>query len=170
MIVKAVDGSGGNRTWEITSDEELKIGPLRYYAPYHLLIQPKIVAQVEFRVIVLGNSLVGGVAKSPASGDFRANWRQGGELVNTVLPPIVEEISLRSSQAVKCEFAGIDILYTKNGSDEECWVLEVNRYFGFNGFEQTTHINVASLLVRWIQDRPQCPLPGEISSVAGKQQ
>lgn len=149
-VAKSIDGSSGRNVWEIKSSKDLQETPLQYHAPYHLLIQPKINAPMEFRVIVLGNKVFGAVIKTPVSGEFRANWSQGATLSKTDLPAKVKNIAIRSCQVLKCDFAGIDILYSKNKGIESCWVLEVNRLFGFEGFEQTTEINVASALLNWI--------------------
>ena len=152
-VAKSIDGSSGRNVWEIKSQKDLQEIPLRYHVAHHLLIQPKINAQIEFRVIVLGNKILGAVSKTPVSGEFRANWSQGATLSKTDLPAKVKNIAIRSCQVLKCDFAGIDILYSKNKGIESCWVLEVNRLFGFEGFEQVTEINVASALLNWISKK-----------------
>lgn len=152
-IAKSIDGSSGRNVWEITSDIDLQESPLRHHVPYHLLIQPKINAQNEFRVIILGNKVLGAVKKTPLPGEFRANWSQGATLSTTNLPDVVKAIAIRSCEILQCDFAGVDILYSKNGLTESCWVLEVNRLFGFEGFENATNINVASALLNWISNQ-----------------
>jgi len=152
-VAKSIDGSSGRNVWEIKSQEDLQETPLQYHVPHHLLIQPKINAQMEFRVIVIGDKVLGAVIKTPNSGDFRANWSQGATLSKTDLPAKVENIAITSCQILKCDFAGIDILYSKNKGVESCWVLEVNRLCGFEGFEQVTQMNVASALLNWISKK-----------------
>lgn len=48
---------------------------------------------------------------------------------------------------MECDFTGVDMLY--NGPEAR-WVLEINRYGRFKGFEQVTQIDVASALLDWI--------------------
>jgi ribosomal protein S6--L-glutamate ligase len=161
LVAKAVDGAGGKGTWEVGSERELRVGPLRYHAAYHLLIQPRICVPKEYRVVVLGDRLLGGVCKTPAPGEFRANLEQGATFEKVSLPSMVKEASIRSCQVLRCDFAGVDVLYEKDDSNERCWVLEVNRFLGFEGFEHATKINVALSLLIWIAESLGSTLHGK---------
>jgi RimK family alpha-L-glutamate ligase len=146
-VIKSVYGSNGNEVYcpnSVTSLLEI----LSKHNPQNLLVQPLIQQVQEFRVIILGDHVLGAVIKSPKNDDFRANWSQGGRIEPANVPDPIAEVAILSCQALQCDFAGVDILYD---GYESSWVLEVNRYFQFRGFEEVSQINVASALLDWIQ-------------------
>jgi ribosomal protein S6--L-glutamate ligase len=146
-IIKSIVSAEGEGVYEVRSHSDL-LGILSHHSSQHLLVQPMFQAMQEFRVIVLGDRPLGVVRKIAASGEFRANRAQGARFESVAVPDFIEDIAIGSCQALQCDFAGVDILY--NGI-EACWVLEVNRYAGFEGFEEATQINVASALLDWIR-------------------
>jgi RimK family alpha-L-glutamate ligase len=120
-------------------NEDKKLG--RYY------IQEFLELKADYRILVVADQVVGAMLRIPRKGDFRANFSLGG----TVEPaPLTEEMKVlaeRAAKATNCNFAGVDIVYTK---DNKPYLLEVNRTPGFQGFTQAHGIEVAEMFVEYV--------------------
>ena len=153
LVAKSVDGSGGLNTYLIPSLEDLEQEAMRFHAPQHLLVQPKIEADKEYRVLIIGNNILGSVSKKVAPGDFRANWARNASFVSSEIPGKVKSIVLQSCQVLNLDFAGIDVFFKNSEGGEKAWIVEVNRFPGFEGFEGETKINVAHHILNFISER-----------------
>ncbi len=145
-VIKSIVGAEGRQVYEVNSQSDL-MRVLSLYSPPELLVQPMLQGVQELRILVLGDNSLGAVRKTPAIGQFRANWAQGASFESTTVPDFVDEIAIRSCQVLQCDFAGVDILFD---GGESYWILEVNRYADFEGFEHATQINVPFALLNWI--------------------
>jgi glutathione synthase/RimK-type ligase-like ATP-grasp enzyme len=58
----------------------------------------------------------------------------------------VAELAVKASEALNCVFAGVDISF-KNG---EAFILDVNPQPDFMGVEETTGVNVAREIIRYM--------------------
>jgi RimK family alpha-L-glutamate ligase len=146
QVMKFIYGGEGNGVFHIQKPVD-SFKALSRYESYNMIYQPKLNGAREFRVIVIGDITIG-VEKFSAEDDFRANWAKGGRFTMVPIPQSVVEIARRSCQSLHCQIAAVDIMYT---NDDECFILELNRHFGFEGFELATNKNIAQMIVKWIE-------------------
>jgi len=98
----------------------------------------------DLRVIVLNGRAIGAMKRSAVGEEFRSNFSLGGEVEKWELS--AEDKVLAEKVAAICglDYCGVDIM--KDESDKS-YILEVNRQCQFQGFEKSTGINVANLVV-----------------------
>lgn len=101
----------------------------------------------DLRVLIVGGKTVGAIELRPGKGDFRANFHLGGESRAKDISPELEEIALKSADAVGLEIAGVDIIIDQNSGIN---VIEVNYSPGFRGFEAATGIDVAGCIIEYV--------------------
>ncbi len=101
----------------------------------------------DYRVMVLGDRVLGGMARRSAA-DFRTNVaRQGtGERHEPTTREC--ELALRAAEVVGLPFAGVDLMYDRAG---QVLVIEVNGVPGWRAFTATNQLDVASEYVRWLE-------------------
>jgi ribosomal protein S6--L-glutamate ligase len=100
----------------------------------------------DVRVLVLDGKILGGMRRI-AENDFRTNVsRQArGEPHQ---PTATEcEWALRATAATGAVFAGVDILYDRDGHG---YVIEVNAVPGWKAFARVNQIDIADMFVRWL--------------------
>lgn len=115
--------------------------------PYEFLQQPFLTTGEDFRVIVLGRRVLGAMKRVAAKGQVVTNVTAGGRAQKTKLTKELKNLALKASQALNCELAGVDVMYNKKGNP---FILEVNRYPGFKGFERVIGINVAGEVIDYL--------------------
>jgi hypothetical protein len=60
------------------------------------------------------------------------------------LPPAWEQLALRAAAAIDADYAGVDLLPSRDGT---VFVLEVNGIPGWRGLQQATGLDVAGVIV-----------------------
>jgi len=100
----------------------------------------------DVRVLVLGGKIVGSIRRYSDT-DFRTNVARSGRAEIHSPTPEEQRLALAASDAVGTDFAGIDLLYDASG---RCFVIEVNAVPGWQAFQRTTSIDVASRFLEWI--------------------
>ncbi|MCX7979208.1 MAG: RimK family alpha-L-glutamate ligase, partial [Bdellovibrionaceae bacterium] len=93
----------------------------------------------DLRVFVINNQVVAAMERRNLQGDFRANLSLGGQAFPVDLSPLEIELALRSTQALRLDYAGVDLIRTHEGP----LVLEVNPSPGFAGLEKISGLNIA---------------------------
>jgi ribosomal protein S6--L-glutamate ligase len=103
----------------------------------------------DLRLFVIGGKVIASMMRSSSDDDFRSNLHAGGK-ANTV--KITQEERRIAKQAVKAmglNIAGVDILRSNEGPK----VLEVNSSPGLQGIESINDINIASLIIDYVEKR-----------------
>ncbi len=103
--------------------------------------------RTDIRVFILGERVLGAMALTPDSTDFRSNIHITGQGEKMSLSPHLSQLAKRASRAFGLEIAGCDIILPKNGVPK---VIEVNYSPGFRGFEAATGLNVARRMIQYI--------------------
>ena len=142
IVAKPRFGSHGKGVYLVNSAAEFPAEPEEY------LFQELLPNNVDYRVIVLNDKVVGVISRKAADGNFVSNVSAGGVASKVEVSSEMEDISLKLAKLCKLDFCGIDLM--KDGSGE-LKVLEVNRHPEFNGFEQATGILVPPLIEEFIQ-------------------
>lgn len=100
----------------------------------------------DVRVLVLDGQVLGGMRRTSTT-DFRTNVaRQArGEPHSPTSTEI--EWALRAAAATGAIFAGVDILYDREGQG---YVIEVNAVPGWKAFARANQLDIAEVFVRWL--------------------
>ncbi len=100
----------------------------------------------DVRVLILGGEIVGSIRRY-ADNDFRTNVACSGRAEVHPATRDEQRLALAASDAAGTDFAGIDLLYDDSG---RCFVIEVNAVPGWQAFQRTTGIDVATRFLEWI--------------------
>ncbi len=102
----------------------------------------------DIRVFVVGGRMLGTIERSAAEGDWRTNVTRGGSARPFELPPEWEPLALAAALAVGADYAGVDLLPSRDGT---VFVLEVNAIPGWQGLQRTTGLDVAGAIVEHLE-------------------
>lgn len=145
-IAKSIEGSRGKQIFLINDKKE--IAPLIHeFGLGRILVQRYIPTDHDYRIIVIGNKIIGGMKRIAAKGEFRSNFSLGGKTEKIEVPTEMKKLAIRATRVFNAEFAGVDIMEHKG----RYYILEVNIFSGFEGFEAATEINVAQQLIVYIE-------------------
>jgi len=98
----------------------------------------------DLRIIVLDGKAIGAMKRSAVGDEFRSNFSLGGDVEHWDLSDKDREIAEKVAGVCGLDYCGVDIM---KDNEEKSYVLEVNRQCQFQGFEKSTGINVAKLVV-----------------------
>lgn len=79
-------------------------------------------AGTDIRVVVVGDQVIGALERQSQDGDFRANISLGATTIPLELTQEEKNMVLKSTQALKLNMAGVDLMRTSNGP----LILEIN--------------------------------------------
>jgi len=151
VIIKATDGSMGLQVFKVTETAEIDNILLKHKAN-GLLKQPFLKTGHDLRIIIVGNKAIGAMRRIARSGAFLTNYSAGGLVENYSLAndPEAEKIALAVAKACLTDYAGIDLMQDESGQ----WlILEINRDCQFEGFEESTKLNVAREILNYMVGR-----------------
>lgn len=115
----------------------------------HILVQEYIKEAKgrDVRCLVVGDRVVAAIERQAKEGDFRSNLHRGGVARVADITPREREIALRAAHTLGLDVAGVDILRSARGP----LVMEVNASPGLEGIENTTGIDIATLMIQWVE-------------------
>ena len=99
----------------------------------------------DIRVFVIGDECVGAVYKYIPEGKWKSNVAQGGKMVEEDMSPEIIELGFKAARAMGLDYCGVDIIESPEGPV----VLEVNAAPGWQGLNEATGKDVASLVVEY---------------------
>lgn len=150
VVVKPLFGSEGRGILRV-SDPDLAHRTFRTLSRLQavLYLQRFIVHPgFDVRVLILDGDVLGGMKRFAADGDFRTNVSRRAEAVKHVPTPMECDLALRAATATGAWFAGVDLLYDRDG---RCYVIEVNAVPGWKAFGRVNAIDVATELLQRLQ-------------------
>jgi len=100
----------------------------------------------DYRVVVVGDNVVGAMERQAKRGDFRSNIHRGGEGSFVTLPQSYRRLALKAAKSFALGLAGVDLMEGPGGPV----VLEVNSTPGFEGLEKATKRNIAAAIIKHI--------------------
>ncbi len=103
----------------------------------------------DIRAFVVGNKVVAAMRRQGVEGDFRSNLHRGGEGFAITLTPEEEHAALAAAKALGVKVAGVDMLQSNRGP----LIMEVNSSPGLQGIENTSKIDVASLIITYLEEK-----------------
>jgi ribosomal protein S6--L-glutamate ligase len=128
----------------------------------HILVQEYIkeAKGADIRCLVVGNQVVAAIERQAKPGDFRSNLHRGGRANQVTITEREREIALQAAATLGLEVAGVDILRANRGP----LVMEVNASPGLEGIEKTSGVDIATLMIEWIERQAQ---PGFCLKIGG---
>ncbi|MBC8318866.1 MAG: 30S ribosomal protein S6--L-glutamate ligase [Desulfobulbaceae bacterium] len=101
----------------------------------------------DVRCFVVGNKVVAAMMRVGKEGDFRSNIHRGGSVHKVKITPEERSTAVRAAKIMGLSVAGVDILRSNHGPV----VMEVNSSPGLRGIETATGIDVAKMIIEFIE-------------------
>ncbi|WP_337840930.1 30S ribosomal protein S6--L-glutamate ligase [Rheinheimera sp.] len=101
----------------------------------------------DIRCFVVGNKIVAAMKRQAKAGEFRSNLHRGGTASLVKLSAAEKRTALAAAKSIGLEVAGVDILRSHSGPV----VMEVNASPGLEGIEGATAIDVAGLIIDYLE-------------------
>ena len=98
----------------------------------------------DVRVFVVGGRTLAAIERRAPAGEWRTNVSRGGSAHAFELPPEWQQLAVRAAAAVGADYAGVDLLPSREGT---VFVLEVNGIPGWQGLQHATGLDVAGAIV-----------------------
>lgn len=151
-IVKPIFGSLGHGMVRVTDpDVALRVvEPLEQIGGIFYVQRTIDHGGRDIRAFVVGGRVIGAIERTAQPGDWRTNVSRGGSVRALELPPDWADLAVRATVAVGADYAGVDLLPSREG---EVYVLEVNGIPGWKGLHQATEVDVAGAIVDHLIDR-----------------
>ena len=92
----------------------------------------------DLRLFVVDGTVVASMERRAAPGGFKANYSQGGSVVEFVPDEEAKKLAIKTAQLLDLQVAGIDLLYDDHGYT----VCEANSFPGFKGLESCCDVNI----------------------------
>ena len=144
--MKEAFGSFGKEVYLINNKDELRNKTLQS-SDKPILFQEYVQESRgrDIRLHIVGGEFIGAVVRTNQK-DFRANASNGG--VMSAYIPTLQEITIAqiTCKAIGLDFAGIDILFGKDGP----LICEVNSNAHMKNFYMATGINVVKKIISYI--------------------
>jgi ribosomal protein S6--L-glutamate ligase len=119
----------------------------------HILVQEYIkeAKGKDIRCLVVGNKVVAAIERQAKPGDFRSNLHRGGQANQVTITDRERDIALQAATTLGLDVAGVDILRANRGP----LVMEVNASPGLEGIEKTSGVDIATLMIEWVELQAQ---------------
>jgi ribosomal protein S6--L-glutamate ligase len=151
VVVKLLEGTQGLGVVlaETRKAAESVIGAFRQLDA-NILVQQYIkeAGGSDIRAFVVGGKVVAAMRRQGAPGEFRSNLHRGGKAEVIKLSASERSTAVRAANAMGLNVAGVDLLQ----SDEGPMVLEVNSSPGLEGIEMASGVDIADLIIEYIED------------------
>jgi RimK family alpha-L-glutamate ligase len=152
VVVKPIFGSMGHGMVRV-SDPDVAFRVFRSLEQVRSVFYVQQLIEHEgrdVRVFVVGGRVLGAIERRAPDGQWRTNFTRGGTVRPFDLPESWEQLSLRAASAIGADYAGVDLLPSRDG---HVFVLEVNGIPGWQGLQQASGLDVAGAIVDHLQHR-----------------
>lgn len=149
LIVKTTNGSLGEGVLLLDSYMSAKstIQAL-FKQKTNILIQEFIPSNgVDYRGIVLGDTVIAAYRRQAHKNDFRANIHKGATAVPIELSQEDKDFCVKCAKVLGLKTAGIDFMKDPNGQTR---LIEVNGNYGFH-IQDVTGVNIGAKLIEFIE-------------------
>ncbi len=147
IVLKECFGSFGQQVYLLNDMESLR-QKVQELAGAPLLFQELVSESYghDTRINVVGGKVVASMLRRSTDGDFRSNLTLGGTMENYIPTEAEAELAIRATRLLGLEFAGVDILFGKDGPI----LCEVNSNAHFKTTLECTGVNMALEIMRRI--------------------
>lgn len=101
----------------------------------------------DIRCLVVGDRVMGAMQRTAKEGEFRANLHQGGSATPIEITDEEKTLAVKAASTLGLNVAGVDILRSSRGP----LILEVNSSPGLEGIERATGLDIAALIIEFIE-------------------
>jgi len=101
----------------------------------------------DIRCWVIGSKIVAAMKRQGPEGEFRSNLHRGGQAKRVKITPEERSTAVRAASIMGLRVAGVDLLRSNHGPV----VMEVNSSPGLKGIETITGIDVAGMVISYIE-------------------
>jgi len=101
----------------------------------------------DIRCLVVGGKVIASMKRTGPPGDFRSNLHRGGTAIKEKITPEERSVAVRSAALMGLNVCGVDMLRTHHGPV----VMEVNSSPGLEGIEKATGVDVATIIIQYIE-------------------
>jgi RimK family alpha-L-glutamate ligase len=146
VVIKPIFGSMGHGMVRV-SDPEIGFRVVRSLEQIRAMFYVQRAVDHDgrdVRAFVIGGRAVGAIERRAPAGEWRTNVSTGGSARPFELPPAWEQLAVLAAAAVGADYAGVDLLPTRDGA---VFVLEVNGIPGWQGLQEATGLDVAGAIV-----------------------
>jgi ribosomal protein S6--L-glutamate ligase len=151
VVVKLLEGTQGLGVVlaETKKAAESVIGAFRQLDA-NILVQQfiKEAGGADIRAFVVGGKVAAAMRRQGAPGEFRSNLHRGGSAETIKLTPSERSTAVRAAKSMGLNVAGVDLLQSEEGP----MVLEVNSSPGLEGIESVSGMDIADLIIEYIED------------------
>ena len=148
VVLKTVDGHGGNEVFLCTAADEAKTF-FNSFSAQELIAQPYIESgSQDIRVFMMGNDVLGAV-KRTGKDSFKSNYTIGGSVEKYTLSSWQVKEVKKITNALKSDYIGIDFLLLPDGR----WLLnEIEDPVGARSLYKTHDYSVAKKIMTYIKE------------------
>ncbi len=101
----------------------------------------------DVRCFVIGDRVVAAMRRQARPGEFRSNLHRGGSAERARISPAERRTAVSAARAMGLNVAGVDLIRSNHGP----LVLEVNSSPGLQGIEEASGVDVAGLVIEFIE-------------------
>lgn len=148
IICKPMTGSMGYGVMRFT-DLDLAYNAFRLFERINQPIYIQEYLQTlgkDTRAFVIGDQVLAAMHRLAPPGHWKTNLAQGGRAKATKLTTELKELTIKATQALGLEYAGVDIVETSKGPR----ILEVNSSPSWQGLQRTAGVQVATHLIKYV--------------------
>jgi RimK family alpha-L-glutamate ligase len=155
VIIKGSGGDRGTRVFKADNLEEMEklVRDLRKSETEEgrrYMLQEYIANDGDYRVLVLGEKVLGVMKRSSQSKDeFKNNYSAGGKVELADLPEEIKELAIKAAKICGLAVAGVDVAFRDNDFTKPV-IWEVNKGPQFKGFMKATGIDVPGEIVKFL--------------------
>lgn len=106
----------------------------------------------DIRCFVIGDEVVASMMRTAKDGEFRSNLHRGGSATVIDITPEERQAAIDATKALGLNVAGVDMLRSKRGP----LIMEVNSSPGLKGIETATGIDVAGMIIEFLEKMENC--------------
>jgi len=118
-------------------------------ANVNILVQQfiKEAEAMDIRLLVIGDRVVAAMKRQGPAGEFRSNLHRGGLGEKVRITPQERTMAVRAARTLGLNVCGVDMLRAEGGP----LVVEVNSSPGIEGLEKATGVDVAGLMIEFLE-------------------
>lgn len=117
----------------------------------HIMVQEYIkeAKGADIRCLVIDGEVIAAIKRQAKPGEFRSNLHRGGKATPIEITQEERKAAEKAAKIMGLNVAGVDLLRSNRGP----LVMEVNSSPGLRGIEAAVDINVASLIIQFIEKK-----------------
>jgi len=148
IVSKPLRGSQGRGVFRLDDpDMAFRIFKTLQTANQTILVQEFIETPGrDIRVFVVGDRVIGAMYRYAKPGTWKTNISGGGKPTACTLTPELEKLAISAARALEMDFAGIDILESKEG----LVVSECNSAPNWSGLQKATGVDAAQEIAKYV--------------------